>query len=67
MLLRQELSEPAAYNSVLRAVASGATRPKEIAGRTGIERNSLAGYLNTQKIAERPAWHSVTLDDLYSS
>lgn len=47
MLLRQELSEPAAYNSVLRAVAGGATRPKEIADRTGIERNSLAGYLNT--------------------
>ncbi len=47
MLLRQELSEPAAYNSVLRAVAGGATRPKEIAERTKIERNSLAGYLTT--------------------
>lgn len=47
MLLRQELSEPAAYNSVLRAVAGGATRPKEIAERTKIERNSLAGYLST--------------------
>lgn len=47
MLLRQELSEPAAYNSVLRAIASGATRPKEIADRTGIAETSLPGYLST--------------------
>ena len=47
LLLRQELSEPAAYYSVLRAVAGGANRPKAIAERTGIERNSIAGYLST--------------------
>lgn len=48
MLLRKELSELAAYNSVQRTVAGGATQPKEIAERTKIERNSLAGYLTTQ-------------------
>ena len=47
LLLRQELSEPAAYNSVLRAIASGANRPKARADRTGIERSSLPGYLST--------------------
>lgn len=47
MLLRQELSEPAVYNSILRAVAHGATKPKQIAERARIERNSLAGYLTT--------------------
>ena len=47
LLLRQELSEPAAYNSILRAVASGANRPKAISERTGIERSSLPGYLST--------------------
>ena len=47
LLLRQELSEPAAYYSVLRSVASGANRPKAIAERTGIERNSIAGYIST--------------------
>ena len=47
MLLRLELSEPAAYNSVLRAIASGATRPKAIADKTGIAETSLPGYLTT--------------------
>ncbi len=47
LLLRQELSEPAAYNSVLRAVAGGATRAKDIAAQTHIERSSLPGYLST--------------------
>ena len=47
LLLRQELAEPAVYYSVLRAVASGATRPKAIAERAGVERNSIAGYIST--------------------
>lgn len=47
LLLRQELSEPAVYNSILRAVAGGATRAKEIANRAHVERSSLGGYLAT--------------------
>ena len=47
MLLRQELREPALYNSVLDAVGSGATAPKEIAERAGMERNSIGKYLKT--------------------
>lgn len=47
MLLRQELSEPALYNSILRAIAGGATRQGEIAARAGIEATSAAKYLAT--------------------
>lgn len=47
MLLRQELREPANYNSVMSAVASGATSPKEIAESAGIEQNSIGKYLKT--------------------
>lgn len=47
MLLRQELREPALYNSVLYAVAAGATKPKEVAERTGIEPSSVGKYLKT--------------------
>lgn len=49
-LLRQELSEPALYSSVLRAIANGANRQKEIADRTGIAATSLPRYL---RILER--------------
>ena len=47
MLLRQELREPANYNSVMSAVAGGATSPKEIAESAGIEQNSIGKYLKT--------------------
>ncbi len=47
MLLRQELREPAAYNSILRAVGSGANRQNEIAGRAGIENTTVSKYLKT--------------------
>ena len=47
MLLRQELREPAVYNSVLSAVAHGATAPKAIAERAGIARESVNQYLKT--------------------
>lgn len=47
MLLRQELREPAVYNSVLGAVASGATSPKRIAEAAGIEPSSVGRYLKT--------------------
>ena len=47
MLLRQELSEPASYNSILRAIAGGATKQKEIADRVGMESTSVSKYLST--------------------
>lgn len=46
-LLRQELTQPALYNSILRAIASGANRPKEITDKTGITQTSLPRYLKT--------------------
>lgn len=45
MLLRQELREPAAYGSVLRAIAGGANRSNAIANRTGIASSSITAYL----------------------
>ena len=47
MLLRQELREPANYNSILSAVANGATFPKEIAEKAGVEQGSIGKYLKT--------------------
>lgn len=46
-LLRQELSEPALYAGVLRAIASGATRSKEIAEKAGMDPTSVTRYLRT--------------------
>lgn len=47
MLLRQELRETALYSSILDAVAAGATQPKLIAERAGVEQNSIGKYLTT--------------------
>ena len=47
MLLRQELREPAMYNSILDALGSGANRPKEMAERAGIPGDSTSKYLAT--------------------
>ena len=47
MLLRQELREPALYNSIIGAIASGSTKPKAIAERAGIEQTSMGPYLKT--------------------
>ena len=47
MLLRQELREPATYHSILGAIAAGANTPTAISDKTGIERTSVAKYLNT--------------------
>ena len=44
-LLKQELREPAIYNSVIAAVASGASRSNEIATKVGIEAPVCAKYL----------------------
>lgn len=45
MLLRQELREPALYNSVLDAIGSGETAPKRIAERAGVNPSSMSKYL----------------------
>lgn len=44
-LLRQEFQEPALYSSILRAIAAGANRAKEIADRVGVPQTSLPRYL----------------------
>ena len=44
-LLKQELREPAIYNSVITAVAGGASRSNEIATKVGIESPVCAKYL----------------------
>ena len=47
MLLRQELREPAAYYSVLQAIASGNATPKLIAEHAGVESDAIGNYLKT--------------------
>ena len=47
MLLRQELREPALYNSILDAIGSGETSPKRIAERAGVNASSMSKYLMT--------------------
>ena len=44
-LLKQELREPAIYNSVIAAVAGGASRANEIATKVGVESGICAKYL----------------------
>lgn len=47
MLLRQELREPALYNSILDAIGSGETTPKRIAEMAGVNSSSMSKYLKT--------------------
>ncbi|MEE8717061.1 MAG: ATP-binding protein [Coriobacteriales bacterium] len=47
MLLRQELHEPALYNSILDAVGAGNTAPTRIAEQAGVNPNSVGKYLRT--------------------
>ncbi len=47
MFLRQELREPALYNSILDAIASGKTKPKQIAECAGIVSGTISKYLQT--------------------
>ena len=44
-LLKQELREPAVYNSVIAAIAQGATRQNEIASKAGLDRAVCSKYL----------------------
>ncbi|MCL1793951.1 MAG: ATP-binding protein [Oscillospiraceae bacterium] len=46
-LLKQELREPATYNSIIEAIASGASRLNEIATKCGTESNKCAKYLKS--------------------
>lgn len=46
MLIRQGLREPATYTSVLDAIGSGATHPKQIAERAGIDPAAVSNYLS---------------------
>jgi AAA+ ATPase superfamily predicted ATPase len=43
--LQQEVREPAQYNAVIRAIATGCTKSSEIADRTGLQSSALAVYL----------------------
>jgi len=45
-LLKQELREPTVYNSVLTAIAGGASKLNEISTRTRLENSSCVKYLN---------------------
>lgn len=45
-LLKQELREPAVYNSVITAIAEGASRMNEISTKSGIESGPCSKYLN---------------------
>lgn len=47
MLLQQELREPAMYNSIVSAIASGATRLNEIATKIYEDRSKVNKYLQT--------------------
>ena len=44
-LLKQELREPAIYNSIITAIAGGASRVNEIVTKTGVESGPCAKYL----------------------
>jgi len=44
-LLKQELREPAVYNSVISAIAGGATRANEISTKVGVESGICAKYI----------------------
>jgi len=47
MLLKQELREGAMYNSIISAIALGATKLNDIASKTGEERSKTIKYLDT--------------------
>ena len=46
-LLRQELREPSVYNSIVKAVADGATKLTEIATKAGIDKSACSTYIKT--------------------
>ncbi len=75
-LLKQELREPAIYNSIINAVAGGASRSNEIATKVGIESPICAKYLRvlldlgilvkTSPITEKPGKKTIyTIGDSF--
>lgn len=46
-LLKQELREPATYNDIIAAIAKGASRLNEIAGKVHIESNKCSKYISS--------------------
>ena len=46
-LLKSELREPATYNSIIEAIAGGATKLSEIASKVGIEPTKVSVYIKT--------------------
>lgn len=44
-LMKQELREPATYNAIIKAVATGSSRKAEIASKVGIESGRLSTYI----------------------
>lgn len=46
-LLKQELREPAGYNSLITAIAGGASKLNEISNRTGIDNAQCLKYIKT--------------------
>ncbi|MFR0557393.1 ATP-binding protein [Pseudoscardovia radai] len=47
MLLRQEVRDPATYYSLLRSIGNGASTPKQMAEKSGIDAQSVGVYLRT--------------------
>lgn len=45
-LIKQECRDPAQYNSIIRAIAGGASRLSEISGKTGLDTAHTASHLN---------------------
>ena len=45
-LVKQECREPAQYNAIIRAIASGASRLSEISGRVGLETALCSSYIS---------------------
>lgn len=73
-LLKQELREPAIYNSVISAIAGGASHSNEISTKVGVESGICAKYLRVllelgilkkeTPIAEKPGKRTIyTIDD----
>ena len=46
-LLKQELREPALYNSIITAIAGGASRVNEIAAKAGMDNPACSKYMNS--------------------
>lgn len=73
-LLKQELREPAVYNSIISAIAGGASRANEISTKVGLESSICAKYLRVlldleilkkeTPITEKPGKKTIyTIDD----